>query len=483
MSIYYWKRLLIFSCQPDISKFKTEGEDVCPPIDSWGFVYNNSDIMANWTNLHDIQLLVFHAWTATWHNIRSVFANNHTVFFEQPSTYPPGWNVGPSGKRYIITNVKEGLDTPGEWYFDSEKKSLLYYPKPGELPDKVTVIAPRLNAVISLQNTSNIQFQHLSIQYAEGGNRQPYRATSHAFEITDSTDIMVDACEVLHTGGDGFAVNGQSQYVTINNCRAADLGGDGISSTIGTRHILINNSIVDTTGFIFLQQPAGIRVGGQENITVQFNEVMNVPYGGILVGWQQGFQPSDKDPVFRIQSNYIHNYGMKILSDFGGIYVSAGVHCWQPPKSCYMSTLIYQNIIHDAECYNYGADGLYTDEAAGGVTVMSNLVYNVDATGIYFHCGVQNSASNNYLITTDRLGMRGAVSGCNMGGYDIQVPQKFSFMKNIILLTTGNLFGNDEYLNTTFDLNLYYNTSMPLIFPNHTTFHQWQTSGQVSALS
>lgn len=264
--------------------------------------------------------------------------------------------------------------------------------------------------------------------------------------------------------------------------RAADVGGDGISTTIKTRHILINNSIVDCTGFIFLQQPAGIRIGGQENITVQFNEVMNVPYGGILVGWQPGFHPSEKDPIFRIQYSHIHNHGMKILNDFGGVYVSAGVQCWQPPvsESCYMSTLVHQNIIHNGQCFNYGADGIYTDEAAGGVTITSNLVYKVDAVGIYFHCGTQNSASNNFLISTDRLGKRGALSGCNMGGFTIQVPQNFSFSKNIVLLTSGNLIGSNEYVNTTFDFNLYYNTSVPLIFPNHTTFQQWQASGQVS---
>lgn len=169
--------------------------------------------------MHDIELLVFHAWTATWHNIKSVFTENHTVFFEQPSTYPPGWNVPPSGQRYVVTNVKEGLDSPGEWYFDSIRRTLSYYPEKGESPVEATVIVPKLTMVVSLQNTTNLRFEGLSVQFAAARNRQSYRAASHAFEITDSNNIVLEGCEVLHTEANGFVVNGESQHISINNCR------------------------------------------------------------------------------------------------------------------------------------------------------------------------------------------------------------------------------------------------------------------------
>ena len=29
------------------------------------------------------------------------------------------------------------------------------------------------------------------------------------------------------------------------------------------------------------------------------------------------------DPVFQVEHNYVHDYGMEILSDFGGIYLSS----------------------------------------------------------------------------------------------------------------------------------------------------------------
>ena len=72
----------------------------------------------------------------------------------------------------------------------------------------------------------------------------------------------------------------------LHMLRAADNGGDGISLDESVESVNVTNSIVDTTGFIYMQQPTGIRVKGQRNISITHNEVLHVPYGGILVGWQ-----------------------------------------------------------------------------------------------------------------------------------------------------------------------------------------------------
>ncbi|XP_065832900.1 uncharacterized protein [Oscarella lobularis] len=459
----------------------------CPPIDSWGFVYNATDIDPSWTNLHDVEILLFHAWTATWHNIDAVYTHNRTVQFKQESHYGAGWNEAASGRRYTVTNVYEGLDEPGEWYFNRATRQLTYMPMKGETPTTTTVAAPYLDAIVHFQNATNVNLEGIEIRFATDGpgNRQEYRATSAAITIEDSRGISIVTCSVAQAGANGISILGKSSDVQIDSCRVSDVGGDGISTATSTSNILVNNSIVDSVGFYFLQQPAGIRVQGMDNITVQYNEVAHVPYGGILVGWQPGFGPDrqpDKNPVFIIRYNHVHDHGMGILSDYGGIYVSAGVDCWQPPikASCNMATLIHQNIIHEAHCFNYGGDGIYTDEAAGGVIVQYNLVFDVDATGVYFHCGMGNEASNNFLVGTDRLGHRGALGGCNMGGFSIQVPQRFSFVRNIVDVTSsaGHAMVGTDYTNTTFDYNLYHNTSNPLNFANEKSFEQWQASGK-----
>ena len=259
--------------------------------------------------------------------------------------------------------------------------------------------------------------------------------------------------------------------------------------------------------------------GGEEALRVTFNKTTEKAANFVESSISQpGFPwtpPSDVDHfIFRIEYNHIHHYGMGILNDFGGVYVSAKVACWSPTPSnkfvdlppyrnpsdewqsgpsslegsvtvsCNMATLIRQNVMHDAECYNYGADGVYTGEAAAGVDAVQNLVYDIDAAGIHFHCGVNLTSRNNFVIFSDRRGQKGALSACNMGGFSIRVPVHFQFDRNILYVggNQSHLVVADSFIdNSTFDENVYFSDSKPLVFFENVDFDQWQKEGNVSS--
>lgn len=205
---------------------------------------------------------------------------------------------------------------------------------------------------------------------------------------------------------------------------------------------------------------------------------------------QDGFPwapPSaDTHYVFRVEYNHVHQYGLGILSDFGAIYVSPQPSCWMPGAKrtpCNMATLIKSNRIHDAVCYDYGAVGVYSDEAGAGVDVADNVIYDLDGSGISFHCGVNLTADNNFIVGADRLGQRGALSACNMDGFTVRVPVDFDFSHNIIYVTgnASHLMASSELIdNSTFDSNVYFvDASSPLVFFRNKTFQQWQDEGKV----
>ena len=195
---------------------------------------------------------------------------------------------------------------------------------------------------------------------------------------------------------------------------------------------------------------------------------------------------------------------MGILSDFGGVYVAALGACWEPTLgknvvqqlgeneqlqfstgeriSCNLAALVRHNVLHDAECYNYGGDGFYNDEAAAGVDVIDNLIYDVDASGIYFHCGVNLTANNNFVAFSDRLGIRAALSSCNLGGFPIHVPVEFAFTHNIVYVSgnRSHLTSKSDFVdNSTFDNNVYFGANGPLEFFGGVSFQQWQEKGKV----
>ena len=98
---------------------------------------------------------------------------------------------------------------------------------------------------------------------------------------------------------------------------------------------------------------------------VEYNDVGFCPYGGILVGWELGTATPPRgqpvDPSLVVQYNRVHDFGLGILSDFGGIYMSSSAVCVKD-SACYIPILIFNNIIMRGRHYYYGSQGIYMDE-------------------------------------------------------------------------------------------------------------------------
>jgi len=63
------------------------------------------------------------------------------------------------------------------------------------------------------------------------------------------------------------------------------------------------------------------------------------------------------DPKFRLRYNRVHDFGMGILSDFGGIYLSSDNNtCYNPePNDCSVPTEVYQNLVYRGTHFDYGS--------------------------------------------------------------------------------------------------------------------------------
>ena len=86
--------------------------------------------------------------------------------------------------------------------------------------------------------------------------------------------------------------------------------------------------------------------------------------------WEQNgiTDPTRDDYIFHIEFNHVHDYGLGIQSDFGGIYAAASRKCEDLPieevlDKCYTYKHIFNNLIHDVHVYNYGGTLIYTDAA------------------------------------------------------------------------------------------------------------------------
>jgi hypothetical protein len=106
-------------------------------------------------------------------------------------------------------------------------------------------------------------------------------------------------------------------------------------------------------------------------------------------------------PAFNISHNIVENYGLGILSDFGGLRaaVNGFDNCWINSKyGCYLPVLFANNIVRHGRHFGYGSNGIYTDQATAGVVAVNNVVYDVGQSGIQVHCGLNNTFINNVFI-------------------------------------------------------------------------------------
>ena len=111
------------------------------------------------------------------------------------------------------------------------------------------------------------------------------------------------------------------------------------------------------------------------------------PYAGIMVGWQNGLGSNTPSHIFEVGHNKIHDYGLGILSDFGGIYLSSEDNlCFQKsPETCWLPALVHDNDILKCEHFNYGCEGIYMDEQ------VSPMQLGVCVCRIVANCSIPNA--------------------------------------------------------------------------------------------
>jgi hypothetical protein len=132
----------------------------------------------------------------------------------------------------------------------------------------------------------------------------------------------------------------------------------------------------------------GIWVGLSGNNNVVRNEVRDLPYTGISVGWMWNPTPTPCAGN-EVKDNHIHHV-MQILSDGGGIYTLGR----QP------GTKLTGNWIHDV-LLNAGraeSNGMFLDEGSTDLLIENNLIHDVARSPLRFHKAGVNLVKANVLV-------------------------------------------------------------------------------------
>jgi len=434
------------------------------------------DDLKPWPNLADVEVQLTFSWNTGTFPLKAVDPQTHLATLAGPAVWElpkPGMATCP----YIVMNHPGACDAPGEWQLDRETGELEIIPFGGEDLSKAEIVAPALEQLIAAQGEPEkkrfveyVGFQGLSFQHAEWnlppqGFSTPQAANElgAALEFRAARYCTVTGGEVAHVGRYGIFFDRDCSYNTIQQNHLYDLGGGGIR--IGTsdparplerlaHHNLVDNNFIHDGGHTNAGA-TGIFMANGANNTFSHNEVCDLPYTGISLGWNWDIvYVGTRENL--VEYNHVHHV-MRTLEDGGGIY-SLGL----TPGS-----VIRHNVVHDVGTPPDAiGHGIYIDGGSSGLLCENNVCYDCGDGGIRIQHG------------TSCITVLNNISAFNGFGLGIDSERTNIFQYNIVYLdgqaTPFYFVPEWQTYNKIIDYNLYWRADgKPPKFLDF-TWEQWQ---------
>ena len=345
------------------------------------------------------------------------------IQFEHPWPHPMVTTDGHNSAFYL-TNARELQDVPGEWYHDIDARKVYCYPREGEKMQEAEVIVPAVETLVRVEGTldrpvRHIRFEKITFSYTtwmrpsekghvplqagmyltDGYRIEPKMQRDYlnhpldnqgwlgrpaaAVRVVAARQIDFERCRFEHLGSTGLDYEEAVQGGVVRGCLFLDIAGNGLlvgsfSPAAHETHLpydpadrrevctqqQINNCYFTEIG----NEDWGclaIAAGYVGDVNIEHNEISEVPYSGISLGWGWT-QTVNCMRNNRVHANLIHHYA-KHMYDVAGIYTLGSQPKSYVTENCVHS--IYKpGYVHDPNHWFY----LYTDEGSSFITVRDN---------------------------------------------------------------------------------------------------------------
>ena len=388
------------------------------------------------SHLSPLEMVLHEMWCTSNLRIKSMSPQGDSVAVrfhnpEGPIQFQHPWPspMTPDTKHpspFYLTNAKELLDEPGEWYYDIRDHKLYYMPHTSDLTPQTSALhatVPVLETLVEFIGTAERPVRHITIKgvtfshttwmrpsekghvplqagmyLTEAYKLRPQidRPNNHkldnqgwlgradaAVELRYTEDVNFTDCRFEHLGGSGLDYVTHCKGGTVSRCTFTDIAMNGYVcgsfspeglethlpyQPTDFREVCTGQTVEQSTFYDVTNEDWGcvaICAGYVSGITIDHNTIHDVSYTGISLGW--GW---NRDLVCmkdnKVHANLIYNYAQHMY-DCAGIYTLGN----QP------GTLITENVVRDIAKPSYVHDPvhwfyLYTDEGSSNITIKDN---------------------------------------------------------------------------------------------------------------
>ncbi len=343
-----------------------------------GFCFRYEDERAErWTEASYAKLYGF------WHSdygdasvdLGEIDTENKTIKSVQPSALGVRERNNGNGGRYVIYNLLEEIDAPGEYFINPDENVLYFYPPENFDENSVVSISVKGTDFISAENTENITFKNFSFSES----RFP------AFYLNNCRNIAFESCDIFSLNSiAGTIVSGKNNGIL--NCNIYDtdggivLQGGDLETLEPTGNYIKNCEIYNFSRNNRTYNPAiKIQTVG---CVVSNNKIYNAPHCAIWAVAPFLDNIVEYNEVFNVVSD---------TQDAGAIYMGNNWHS--------RGNILRYNYVHDIGNGGNSIVGIYFDDAYSGGCAYGNILENVtNGYGVLIGGGAENVVKNNIFI-------------------------------------------------------------------------------------
>ena len=343
---------------------------------------------------------------------------------------------------FYIENTAAGFTKAGQWFYDVKNGRIKYRPMKGETLETFEAIAPtsRLVSLVEIKGdldkgefVHDISFENIGFtasrtdgEELENGAVRQYqlqaaRSSGAAVYAIGAHRVSFERCRVFNTENYAFKFDDGCVSNVIRSCEIYDAGAGGIwigsnqqnilkianekwrnlrepwkhpfptksivdDSAKAVRFNVVDNNLITHCGRVN-PEGCGVVLTHAADTKVTHNEISDLYYTGISVGWTWGYYGSYAQRN-EISFNRITDIGQGKMADMGGVYTLAASH----------GTVVTNNVIMNVKSSSYGGWGMYNDEGSEGVHWENNLVVNTSADSYHLHFGRDNKVVNCVMV-------------------------------------------------------------------------------------